>query len=89
MTEAPLAIYIDMAVPDRDRLVKLVTDYGGIANPSYSSVSFMLGQNLFKQYSHKKGKIVLDARWVDECIRIGCLQDRHTNWAGCKVTGTE
>lgn len=47
------------------------------------------GQNLYRQYAGKKGKIVLDARWVQECVNAGVLQTFHTNWAGCKVLGTE
>ena len=47
------------------------------------------GQNLFRQYAGKKGKIVLHSRWVLECVRIGALQTFQNNWAGCKVTGTE
>jgi hypothetical protein len=47
------------------------------------------GQSLYRQYAGKKGKIVLDSRWVHECIKAGTLQTYHTNWAGCKVVGTE
>ena len=47
------------------------------------------GQNLYRQYAGKKGKIVLHYRWVHECIRAGALQTFHSNWAGCKVTGIE
>jgi hypothetical protein len=47
------------------------------------------GQNLYRQYAGKKGKIVLHYRWVHECIRTGALQTFQNNWAGCKVTGTE
>jgi hypothetical protein len=47
------------------------------------------GQNLYRQYAGKKGKIVLDARWIHECVRAGALQTFQHNWAECKVTGTE
>lgn len=47
------------------------------------------GQNLWRQYAGKKGKLVLDARWVHECIKEGQLHTVHSNWAGCKVTGNE
>jgi len=47
------------------------------------------GQNLYRQYAGKKGKIVLHYRWVHECICSGALQTFHSNWAGCKVTGME
>jgi len=55
-----------------------------IVDPQKSS-----GQNLWRQYAGKKGKLVLDARWVHECIKAGQLQTIHSNWAGCKVTGSE
>jgi hypothetical protein len=47
------------------------------------------GQNLYRQYAGKKGKIVLDARWVHECVSKNELQTFQHNWAGCKVAGTE
>lgn len=47
------------------------------------------GQNLYRQYVGKKGKIVLSAIWVLECVKAGALQTYHNNFAGCKVTGTE
>ena len=47
------------------------------------------GQSLYRQYAGKKGKIVLDVQWVHECVKAGALQTYHTNWAECKVTGTE
>lgn len=47
------------------------------------------GQNLYRQYVGKKGKIVLSATWVIECIKAGELQTYQHDWAGCKVTGTE
>lgn len=40
-------------------------------------------------YVGKKGKIVLSFRWVHECVKAGALQTYHTNWASCKVLGTE
>ncbi|THH13218.1 hypothetical protein EW146_g6976 [Bondarzewia mesenterica] len=69
---------------------------GGVVSQGYSGVPYILvnphkesGQNLYRQYAGKKTKIVLDARWVHECVRAGALQTFQTNWAGCKVTGTE
>ena len=47
------------------------------------------GQSLYRQYAGKKGKIVLNVQWVHECVKAGALQTYHTNWAECKVTGTE
>jgi hypothetical protein len=47
------------------------------------------GQNLWRQYTGKKGKLVLSSHWIHECVKAGQLQTFHTNWAGCKVTGTE
>ena len=47
------------------------------------------GQNLYRQYIGKKGKVVLDARWVHECVKAGALQTFVNNFAGCKVTGNE
>lgn len=47
------------------------------------------GQNLYRQYAGKKGKIVLSASWVFECVKAGELQTYQHNWAGCKVTGSE
>lgn len=47
------------------------------------------GQNLYRQYANKKTKAVLDARWIRECIKAAALQTFATNWAGCKLDGTE
>jgi len=55
-----------------------------IVNPHTES-----GQNLYRQYIGKKGKAVLDARWVHECTKAGVLQTFVNNFAGCKVTGSE
>ncbi|KAL0956699.1 hypothetical protein HGRIS_002822 [Hohenbuehelia grisea] len=96
MHGTPLPIYVDKDVDDREQLVELITKYGGTVSVTYSGVPYLLvdpckqsGQSLFRQYASKKGKIVLDSRWVHECIKIGELQTFHTNWAGCKVTGNE
>jgi hypothetical protein len=96
MMGTPLTIYIEKDVDDRDDLVDLVTKHGGAVSPSYSGTPYILvdphkesGQNLFRQYAGKKGKIVLHSRWVLECVRAGALQTFQNNWAGCKVTGTE
>jgi hypothetical protein len=55
-----------------------------IVDPHHES-----GQSLYRQYAGKKGKIVLNVQWVHKCIEARALQTYHTNWAGCKVTGTE
>ncbi|KAG6861906.1 hypothetical protein C0995_009856 [Termitomyces sp. Mi166 len=96
MLGTPLAMYIEKDVQDKDTLVELIPKYGGTVSPGYSGVPYILvdphkvsGQNLWRQYTGKKGKIVLDSRWVHECIKANALQTFHTNWAGCKVTGTE
>lgn len=47
------------------------------------------GQNLYRHYLGKKGKIVLSSKWAYECIRLNQLQTFHSNYAGCKVTGKE
>jgi hypothetical protein len=47
------------------------------------------GQNLYRQYIGKKGKVVLDALWVHECVKASALQTFVNNFAGCKVTGNE
>ncbi|KAG9316497.1 hypothetical protein JVU11DRAFT_2539 [Chiua virens] len=96
MMGTPLTIYIEKDVDDRDDLVDLITKHGGTVSPSYSGTPYILvdphkesGQNLFRQYAGKKGKIVLHSRWVHECVRAGALQTFQNNWAGCKVIGTE
>ncbi|RDB16915.1 hypothetical protein Hypma_002405 [Hypsizygus marmoreus] len=96
MLGSPLAMYVEKDVEDKDIIVPLITKYGGTVSPGYSGVPYILvdphkasGQNLWRQYAGKKGKIVLNSRWVHECIKANALQTFHTNWAGCKVTGTE
>ncbi|KAK0455445.1 uncharacterized protein EV420DRAFT_1553680 [Desarmillaria tabescens] len=96
MLGTPLAVYIEKDVHDREALVNLITNNGGSVAPGYSGVTYILvdplkpsGQNLYRQYVGKKGKIILDSRWIHECIKAGELQAFHTNWAGCKVTGNE
>ncbi|KAF9071666.1 hypothetical protein BDP27DRAFT_1321698 [Rhodocollybia butyracea] len=92
----PLAMYVDKDVQDRDVLVDLIAKHGGTVSQGYSGVTYILvdplktsGQNLYRQYASKKGKIILNSRWVHECIKERQLQTFHTNWAGCKVTGNE
>ncbi|KAI3618843.1 hypothetical protein WG66_000532 [Moniliophthora roreri] len=96
MLGSPLQIYIEKDVQNRESLVGLVTKHGGTISPGYSHVPYILvdplkpsGQSLYRQYAAKRGKIVLNAQWVEECIKAGQLQTFHTNWAGCKVTGNE
>ncbi|KAH7888811.1 hypothetical protein F5I97DRAFT_1855699 [Phlebopus sp. FC_14] len=96
MMGTPLTVYIEKDVDDRDTLIELVTKHGGAVSPGYSGTPYILvdphkesGQNLYRQYAGKKGKIVLHYRWVHECIRAGALQTFQNHWAGCKVTGTE
>ncbi|KAI0743774.1 hypothetical protein C8Q80DRAFT_1183068 [Daedaleopsis nitida] len=92
----PLAIYVEKDVENRDEIVELISKYGGIVSPGYSGVAYILvdphkesGQNLYRQYVGKKGKIVLNAQWVIRCVEAAALQTYHTNFGGCKVTGTE
>ncbi|KAI0655972.1 hypothetical protein C8Q70DRAFT_922742 [Cubamyces menziesii] len=92
----PLAIYVEKDVENRDEIVELVLKHGGTVSPSYSGVSYILvdphkesGQSLYRQYAGKKGKIVLSAQWVLRCVEARALQTYHTNFGGCKVTGTE
>ncbi|KAI0633415.1 hypothetical protein C8Q77DRAFT_1114840 [Trametes polyzona] len=92
----PLAIYVEKDVENRDEIVELIVKHGGIVSPSYSGVSYILvdphkesGQSLYRQYVGKKGKLVLSAQWVVRCVEAGALQTYHTNFGGCKVTGTE
>ncbi|KAH9045110.1 hypothetical protein EDB84DRAFT_1469237 [Lactarius hengduanensis] len=96
MMGAPLAMYVHKDVSDHDRVVDLITKNGGAVANSYSGVNYILvnphtesGQNLYRQYVGKKVKVVLDARWVHECIKAGALQTFVNNFAGCKVTGNE
>ncbi|KAG5641274.1 hypothetical protein DXG03_005586 [Asterophora parasitica] len=96
MLGSPLAMYVEKDVEDKDTLVALILKYGGTVSPGYSGVPYILvnphkasGQNLYRQYAGKKGKVVLNARWVHECIKSNALQVFHTNWAECRVTGTE
>ncbi|KAJ3784380.1 hypothetical protein GGU10DRAFT_428532 [Lentinula aff. detonsa] len=96
MLGTPLAMYVDKDVQDRDVLVDLITKHGGSVSPGYSGVPYVLvdalklsGQNLYRQYASKKGKIILSFHWVHECIKARQLQTFQNNWAGCKVTGKE
>ncbi|KAG6811143.1 hypothetical protein H0H92_008798 [Tricholoma furcatifolium] len=96
MLGTSLAMYVEKDVHDKDILVDLIPKYGGTVSPGYSGVTYILvdphkasGQNLWRQYASKKGKLVLNARWVHECIKANALQTFSTNWAGCKVTGSE
>ena len=47
------------------------------------------GQSLYLQYIGKRGKVVLDAQWVYKCIQAGRLQTYQSNFANCKVNGSE
>ncbi|KAH9855178.1 hypothetical protein C2E23DRAFT_751774 [Lenzites betulinus] len=92
----PLAIYVEKDVENRDEIVELVVKHGGVVSPSYSGVSYILvdphkesGQSLYRQYAGKKAKLVLSSQWVIRCVEAGALQTYHTNFGGCKVTGTE
>ncbi|KXN90810.1 hypothetical protein AN958_03464 [Leucoagaricus sp. SymC.cos] len=96
MMGTPLPIYVDKDVEDRDNIVRLITSHGGTVSPNYSGVPYILvdphkqsGQNLYRHYLGKKGKIVLASQWVYECIRLNQLQTFHSNYAECKVTGKE
>ncbi|TFY68788.1 hypothetical protein EVJ58_g792 [Rhodofomes roseus] len=96
MMGTALQIYVEKDVEGRDTIVELITTHGGIVSPGYSGVPYILvdpykesGQSLFRQYTGKKGKIILNAKWVIECVNTGQLQTYHNNWAECKVTGEE
>ncbi|CAA7260587.1 unnamed protein product [Cyclocybe aegerita] len=96
MLGTALAVYIEKDVEDKELISQLIIKHGGTISPGYSGVPYILvdphkpsGQNLWRQYAGKKGKIILDARWVQECVKANQLHNFHTNWAGCKVTGTE
>ncbi|QRV90666.1 BRCA1 carboxy-terminus (BRCT) domain protein [Ceratobasidium sp. AG-Ba] len=96
MMGAPLQIFVEKDVPDRDEIVRLIEKHGGVVASAYSTVPYILvdptkesGQNLFRQYSAKRGKIVLNAAWVAACVQAGQLQTFKTNFAGFKVDGTE
>ncbi|KAF8829281.1 hypothetical protein HHX47_DHR3000502 [Lentinula edodes] len=96
MLGTPLAMYVEKDVQERDVIIGLITKHGGSVSHGYSGVPYILvdplkpsGQNLYRQYASKKGKIILNFRWVHECIKARQLQTFQTNWAGCKVTGKE
>ncbi|KAG8966298.1 hypothetical protein FRC03_012200 [Tulasnella sp. 419] len=96
MMGSPLQIFVEKEVPNIELITSLVKKHGGVIGPNYSTVQYILvasnkesGQNLYRQYHNKKGKIVLDARWVLECVKAGELLTFKKNWGGCKVTGEE
>ncbi|KAG9120573.1 hypothetical protein FRC07_003878, partial [Ceratobasidium sp. 392] len=77
-------------------IVRLIEKHGGVVASAYSTVPYILvdptkesGQNLFRQYSAKRGKIVLNAAWVHACVAAGQLQTFKANYAGYKVDGSE
>ncbi|KAK7692649.1 hypothetical protein QCA50_004282 [Cerrena zonata] len=77
MMGTPLSLYVDKDVDERDRIVELITKNGGVVSPGYSGVVYILVD------PHK------ESAWVVECVKLGELQTYQTNFAGCKVTGTE
>ncbi|TFK44202.1 hypothetical protein BDQ12DRAFT_620089 [Crucibulum laeve] len=96
MLGGPLQMYVEKDVEDKDEITRLITKHGGQTSHGYSGVPYILvdphkesGQNLWRQYAGKRGKLILDARWVHECIRQNQLQTVFQDWAGCKVTGKE
>ncbi|CAE6444280.1 unnamed protein product [Rhizoctonia solani] len=96
MMGAPLPIYVEEDVPGRDEIVKLIEKHGGMVATVHSTVPYILvdptkesGQNLFRQYSAKRGKVILNAQWVHACVAAGQLQTFQFNYAGYKVNGTE
>ncbi|KAF9050184.1 hypothetical protein BJ165DRAFT_991140 [Panaeolus papilionaceus] len=96
MLGQPLNLYIEKDVEDKEELTELIIKHGGTVSPGYSGLNYILvdpykpsGQNLYRQYANKKGKVVLSARWVHECIKSNQLHTFRTNWSGCKVTGNE
>ncbi|KAF8762023.1 BRCT domain, a BRCA1 C-terminus domain [Rhizoctonia solani] len=97
ITGAPLSMYVEKDVPGRDEIIRLIEQkHSGVVATAYSTVPYILvdptkesGQNLYRQYSAKRGKTVLNAQWVHACITAGQLQTFRTNYAGFKVDGTE
>jgi hypothetical protein len=92
----PLGLYIHDDVEDRASLVHLVSENGGDVSASLSGVPYILvdpskqsGQALCRRYTGKKGKLVLDARWIRECLRFRSLLLFHDNWGGCMITPTD
>jgi hypothetical protein len=92
----PLGLYIHDDVEDRASLVHLVSENGGDVSASPSGVPYILvdpskqsGQALCRRYAGKKGKLVLDARWIRECLRFRSLLLFHNNWGGCMIMPTD
>ncbi|KIJ49439.1 hypothetical protein M422DRAFT_27806 [Sphaerobolus stellatus SS14] len=96
LTGAPLSFYVEKDVADKDRIEQLITTHGGALLESYNSCPFILvdphkesGQVLYRNSVGRKGRTVLDARWILECVRQGQLLTYKSNWAGYIVTGNE
>jgi hypothetical protein len=50
----------------------------------------LAGQNLNVLFhNNKKGKTVLDSRWIQKCVDAGKILAYKFQWAGCKLTGKE
>jgi hypothetical protein len=47
------------------------------------------GHNLFIQFQNKKGKVILDARWITACVQAKQLITYKGDWAGFRVKGHE
>lgn len=47
------------------------------------------GHNLFLQFQNKKGKVILDARWITACVHAKKLVTYKGDWAGFRVKGHE
>ncbi|KAJ7188307.1 hypothetical protein C8R46DRAFT_1054320 [Mycena filopes] len=102
MLGTPLPLYLDPHIHDRTALVDLVTKHGGTVSQGYSGVPYILvlisiqstpTNPLAKIYiasmQTKRENLFSTARWIRECVKAAQLQTFATNWAGCKVDGTE
>ncbi|KZT58606.1 hypothetical protein CALCODRAFT_494704 [Calocera cornea HHB12733] len=96
MMGGPLACWVDRDVLDAQKVIDLIMKHGGQVSSGYSNVNYIIvnaasesGRNLARQYAGKKGKVVLSSAWVSECIRRGELLTFKSDWAGCRLDGTD
>ncbi|KAG8817816.1 hypothetical protein FRC19_011132 [Serendipita sp. 401] len=93
----PLVCYFDKDIEQTSTIAKLVQRYGGSITTSYNNASYILvnpttesGHNLFRLFHNgKKGKTVLDVKWVQMCIKAKEVLGYKANWGDCRVTGME
>ncbi|KAG8836367.1 hypothetical protein FRC17_005653 [Serendipita sp. 399] len=92
-----LACYLDKDVEHASEISKLVKRYGGSISTSHNNASYILvdpttesGHHLFRTlHNGKKGKTILDVKWVQMCIDAKDVLGYKANWGGCRVTGLE